>query len=182
MQLVVDNTPYGLLRDLEIRSRNSGALLPKREDKQPTFTGIAFRLGEFILISPLGEIQEILETPVVTFVPHAKRWIRGVANVRGRLLPINDLRLYVGMAQANVATQNRLLIVNRGSITAGLIVDGVIGQRHFFDDERVPTPSLQDHPLAVYLRGRTYRKEGEYWLEIDLQKLISTSQFLQVGE
>ena len=66
-----------------------------------------------------------------TRVPGAKAWIKGLANVRGQLLPIIDLRQFLGSGVTPVTRNTRIVVVNHREIPAGLIVDEVLGFRRF---------------------------------------------------
>jgi chemotaxis signal transduction protein len=72
----------------------------------------------------------------MTRVPGAKLWIKGIANVRGQLLPIIDLRQFLGSGTTPVNRNTRILVVNHREIPAGLIVDEVLGFRRFAADRR----------------------------------------------
>jgi methyl-accepting chemotaxis protein len=68
-------------------------------------------------------------------VPGAKSWVKGLANVRGHLLAVIDLRQFLG-GSATVMTRNtRILVVNHRDIPAGLVVDEVLGFRRFAENE-----------------------------------------------
>jgi twitching motility protein PilI len=55
-----------------------------------------FLLSGENFLAPIGEVAEILKTPRYTMVPGVEPWMRGLANVRGRLLPITDMMMFLG--------------------------------------------------------------------------------------
>ena len=81
-------TPYALLKEIEQRSRGMALGLPQQVEVRRTWSGIGFRIGDLLMVSSLGEISEILVYPPLTRVPQAKPWVKGIANVRGNLLPV----------------------------------------------------------------------------------------------
>ncbi len=79
-------------------------------------------------------MREVLNYPgQLTRVPGAKSWIKGLANVRGALLPVIDLRQYLGSGATPLTRNTRLLVVNHRDVPAGLMVDEVLGFRRFID-------------------------------------------------
>ena len=76
-----------------------------------------------------------IATKNTTRVPGAKSWIKGLANVRGQLLPIIDLRHFLGSGITPITRNTRVLVVNHREIPAGLVVDEVLGFRRFAEGE-----------------------------------------------
>ncbi|WP_227511786.1 chemotaxis protein CheW [Psychrobacter sp. ENNN9_III] len=69
------------------RARSSG----RQGGQVYDWRGIVFEIGGQRLIAPMGEVSEVLAMPEYTSMPLVKSWMLGIANVRGRLLPITDL-------------------------------------------------------------------------------------------
>lgn len=80
-----------LLRGIETATFRHAAPLPLKEDAHPQWQGMGFQVGGLRLVSAMGEIDEILKPPKVAALPGVKSWVLGVANVRGRLIPVVDL-------------------------------------------------------------------------------------------
>src|SRR3546814_12949740 len=85
-------TAFELLLQIDRRCRLLGADLPSPPTHGDSWSGIGFRLGEHWYVAPMGEVSEVLHEPRYTHLPGVKPWVRGVANLRGRLLPLMDLR------------------------------------------------------------------------------------------
>ncbi len=89
---------------------------------------MAFRLSSESFLAAREETREVLSYPsVVTRVPGSKPWIRGIANVRGQLLPVVDLRAYLGGGMTTTNRSTRVLVANHREVPAGLLVDEVLG-------------------------------------------------------
>lgn len=84
-------TPFQLLVDIDQRCRRLAAGLPAQQEAVQSWSGIGFRMGGRFFVAPMGEVGEVLHEPRYTQLPGVKTWVKGVANVRGRLLPIMDL-------------------------------------------------------------------------------------------
>ena len=81
---------------------------------------MAFRLSSENFLVAREETREVLGFPsVVTRVPGAKAWIRGIANVRGTLLPVVDLRAFLGGGVTGTGRSSRVLVANHREVPAG---------------------------------------------------------------
>ena len=110
--------------------------LPQQEQTDEEWVGIGFRLGRLNLVAPLGEVAEILTPLSLSKVPRTKPWVCGIANVRGNLMPIMDLQAYLHDQPASLNRRSRILVVNHNGVYSGLVVDAVLGLRHFSDEQR----------------------------------------------
>jgi twitching motility protein PilI len=116
----------------------------------------------------------------VTRVPGAKLWIRGLSNVRGQLLPIVDLRAFLGSGTTSVTRATRVLIANHRESPAGLVVDEVMGFRRFAESEF----STELPPTLIrcerYLAG-AFKRGAEVWPVFSNRSLLESQQFLQAA-
>src|SRR5690554_4659218 len=87
---------FEMLTELARQSRAVARGLPAQIDARPQWSGIGFTLLGSHFVAPLDEVSEMLEVPSYTHLPGVKPWVRGVANVRGRLLPLFDLAAFCG--------------------------------------------------------------------------------------
>lgn len=76
--------------------------------------------------------------------------------------------------------QSRVLVIQHQGIHAGLVVDEVLGMRHFIADEFSKDISAADATYHKYLNG-SYRQGGYSWVVFDIQKLVETPEFMQVA-
>ena len=116
----------------------------------------------------------------MTRVPGAKRWMLGIANLRGHLLPLVDLKLMLGTGRTSLRRATRVISVNHREIPAGLVVDEVLGFRRFMDNERVGEWPETAVRCDRYLEG-AYQRGEDVWPIFDLYNLIESSAFLQAA-
>lgn len=90
-------TPFQRLLEIDHRCRSLAVGLPSQRQAVQTWGGIGFRMGGRLFVAPMGEVVEVLHEPRQTLLPGVKQWVRGGANVRGRLLPVMDLCGYFGL-------------------------------------------------------------------------------------
>lgn len=172
--------PFALLVEIERRSRAHAAGLPRQTEVKGIWTGIGFRLGAETLVAPLAEVSEILTYPALSRVPMAKPWVKGIANVRGNLLPIMDLQGYLGRGRTPPDRATRALVVHHDGVLAGLLVDEVLGIRHFLEEERTGALPDVDEGVRPYVTY-AFRKGGEHWAIFSLHALAESPRFLQVA-
>ena len=172
-------TPFDLLLGIDQRCRTLAAGLPAQQETQQTWSGIGFRMGERLFVSPRGEVGEILHEPRHTQLPGVKPWVRGVANVRGRLLPLIDLCGFFGEELSAQRKQRRVLVVEHQDVFSGLVVDEVFGMQHF----PVETFSEQVPPLEAAIQPFIYGvfNRAQPWLVFSPQRLAQHEDFLDVA-
>ncbi|MCL5801511.1 MAG: chemotaxis protein CheW [Gammaproteobacteria bacterium] len=173
-------SPVALLRDIDRRSKQHAMGLPRQEEVKKTWSGIAFRLGEALLVAPLMEVREILTYPGLSQVPRAKSWLKGIANVRGNLLPIITLQSFLGRPAPIIGRRSRVLVVQHAGLFAGLVVDEVLGMKHFLEEEYNSAPPADINLAREYLRG-SYKHGEEQWPIFSTHKLVQSPSFLQAN-
>ncbi|BCX71009.1 chemotaxis protein CheW [Pseudomonas izuensis] len=152
-------TAFELLLQIDQRCRLLAADLPSQPTRQDSWSGIGFRLGEHWYVAPMGEVSEVLHEPRFTQVPGVKSWVKGVANLRGRLLPIMDLGAFFsakepGHELSTPRRQRRVLVVEHQEVFAGLMVDEVFGLQHFARDSLEPVPADEaPGPMSAFVEG-----------------------------
>ncbi len=100
--------PFELLRELERRSRAKTVGIASDAPPGREWVGVAFRIGGETFLIAREETREVLGyPPSVTRIPGAKPWIKGLANVRGQLLPLIDLRQFLGSGLTAVGRNTR---------------------------------------------------------------------------
>lgn len=176
--MVESQTAFELLLEIDQRCRSLAAGLPSQETRQQDWTGIGFRMGEQCYVASMGEIAEILHEPRYAVLPGVKPWIKGVANLRGRLLPIMDLCAFFGHELSPLRKQRRVLVVEHQDVFAGLMVDEVFGLQHFAQDSLVPTETLSG-PIAPFIKGRFQREQA--WQVFSPFALAQSQSFMNVA-
>ncbi|MGH8194012.1 MAG: chemotaxis protein CheW [Woeseiaceae bacterium] len=172
--------PFDLLKELERRSRTVHA--GQGGDGLPTeWVGIGFRIGQEQFVAGRREVREVLMLPeTMTRVPGARRWVLGIANLRGHLLPLIDLKMLLGSGRTSLRRATRVISVNHREVPAGLVVDEVVGFRRFmeheFTDKWPPTVVRCDR----YLKG-AYQRGHDSWPVFGLFELVESSSFLQAA-
>lgn len=170
------NRAFETLRDFEKRALIHAVGLPEQAAAQGTWSGIAYRLAGANLVSDISEIVEIMTVPRSTRVPGAQGWMLGIANVRGNLVPIIDLRGFLTGEKTVQDKHTRVLVVPQHGGNVGLLIDEIVGQRHFLDEERSDAGHYAAHMVGRYVE-REYRKGDEFWGTFAVERLTGDPAF-----
>jgi len=173
-------SPYELLLDMERRCRDQAAPLPEREERRTDWRAVAFSLAGRWFIAPLDEVSEILVPTPLTRVPGVRRWVLGLANVRGNLLPVMDLADYLLGQPGGTAKGGRILVVNHSGVLSGLLVDRVSGMRHFLYEERREECPEVPNAVRPYLEG-SVQVGDELWPVFSMHRLAESPLFMHVA-
>jgi twitching motility protein PilI len=143
---------FEALVDYERRSLAHVAGVPEQIEAPGLWRGIGFRVGERVFVSSIHEVNEILSMPpAVTPVPATRNWLLGVANVRGNLIALVDLKQFLLEQRTHVSDRTRVLWVKQQGGGVGLLVDEVLGQRNLTDEQRVDAEGETDERLGRFV-------------------------------
>lgn len=173
--------PFELLAELERRGRAVSAQVSQEGTAGREWVGVALRMAGDLYLVAREETREVLGLPPsLTRVPGAKQWIKGLANVRGQLLPVIDLRHFLGSGTTPITRNTRVVVVNHREIPAGLLVDEVLGFRRFaegeFSGDAPPTVARCER----YLAG-AFRRGNEQWPVLSLRSVLESSAFSEAA-
>lgn len=169
-----------LLQDIERRSRQRVAGLSQQDTMQGAWSGIGFRLADMHFLIPLDHSREVFPVPPqITPVPKSQHWVWGVANLRGDLLPIIDLQLFLQGQSAKIDKRSRVLVINHPDIYSGLLVDEVYGLKHFQQQPEPQQTSLHMN-IRPYLQG-SISQPDKLWYVLDFHKLADDPKFINAA-
>lgn len=169
-----------LLTNLRQGTFEHAAPLPLKERGNSEWQGLGFQVGGVRLVSPMGEISEMLKLPKLASLPVVKPWVMGVANIRGRLIPVIDLHEYLGLATTMPRAQWRVLVVEDNDIVAGFVVEQSLGIQHFLEDSFEETSAEGIEALTPYVRG-AFRHGGRVYYEAHLKMVLRDDKFFDVA-
>ncbi|MEZ5402320.1 MAG: chemotaxis protein CheW [Bryobacteraceae bacterium] len=139
---------------------------------------IIFALAETRYAFPIGNVLELNTVPRVTAVPQAPVWVRGVANLRGEVISVLDLRSLVGLEEAaEYSPKARILVVRAagGDQVAALIVDEVRGTAPFSRDT-LEQPAGQVSDRVAPLLAGVSEHQDQLLNILDVEKLFQTPE------
>lgn len=153
----------------------SGSVEPRR-------VGIGIRIGDHRLVVSADDVEEVLRLPRVTRIPGAKGWLRGLANLRGALMPVIDLHAFLCGESTEPSRASRVLSIKIDEDTlVGLQVDVVLGLKQLPPAPRLDSAGVSPGWLRPYLSG-AFRDEDELWCVFELGRLLATPEFQQAAK
>lgn len=173
-------TPFEVLAEYERRSLVHAAGVPEQIEAPGLWRGIGFRIGDRHFVGSIAEVNEILTLPLLTVVPGAKSWLLGIANVRGNLVPVIDLRDFVGGGRSVPTDATRVLIVRQHGGSAGLLVDEVLGQRSFSEEQLAATVGEADGKYGRFV-GENVQLGDVLWGLFSVAALARSTEFQQAA-
>jgi len=113
---------------------------------------LAFELDNECYALPLSSVGEIMRVPVVTQVPRAPDDVCGIISVRGAVTTLIDLRRKLRRPQTPITARTRILLVDHGGETIGLLVD-TVAQVYRLREDEVELPSVLGAEASAYVMG-----------------------------
>jgi len=136
---------------------------------------VGFRIGRETFGLPIESVREIVRVPEITSVPNAPDYIEGVINLRGRIIPVVDLRKRFHDNSAETTRKNRIVVVELQNRAIGLLVHSAS------EVLRIP-PSEVEAPQNVFQEGELSYITGVGKLNGRLVILLDLSRILERGE
>jgi twitching motility protein PilI len=172
--------PLALLKRMQQEGVQSAPGLPQEVEAAELWSGVGFRLADLMLVSPLDQVSEVLPCPSITLVPGTQPWLKGVANLRGTLMTIVDLPEYFGKPPVFVDDRARVMVMNVPGLNTAVMVNEVVGLRHFDEElERKDLTGLDD-PVVPHLNG-AFLREHVLWGIFDMKRLAENESFRRVA-
>ena len=155
--------------------------LPEETDVPGHWRGVGFGLGGRRLVSAFDEVVEIMRMPQITHVPGTQPWMLGVANVRGTLLPVVDLKQFLEGERTVMHEGQRVLVVRQAGGNVAVLIDQLYGQRSFNDSQKMTTPAFDGESRYGYFIKQVYRVGDNDWGVFSMSMLTRTPEFRQAA-
>lgn len=132
---------------------------------------IAFMIGQQEFCVDIMAVREIRGWTPATPLPHAQKFMRGVINLRGSVLPIIDLSARLGFGMTTPEARHVIIVVRTGAQEVGLLVDAVCDILSVTDDMVQPTPNVASDAVRSFVRG-ILAVEGRMIGMIGLERIL----------
>ena len=121
----------------------------------------------------IGSVREIIRMQDITQVPRTPEFVEGVINLRGKVIPVVDLRKRFGFPEADATKDTRIVVVDIGGQDIGVVVDAVTEVLRIGADAVEPPSSLITTADSEYLLGIA-KLETRLIILLDLQQALSS--------
>lgn len=139
-----------------------------QKDKYLTFT-----LGEELYGIDIRAVIEIIGIMPITKVPEVPAYVQGIINLRGKIIPVVDMRLRFGQEYRPYSDRTCVIIISVNDVLIGLIIDGVSEVLTIPENSIVPPPELKS-VRNRYVKNIGKLSEEKVVLLLDWKKLFST--------
>jgi len=174
----MDQPSFDMLRDMGNRTNANAAPVPVAHAYVEYWHGAAFDVLGTRCVASLKQTRKIVELTPTVPIPGVKYWVRGLANIGGRVLAIADLSAFLSRGSATSHGKQALVISGRG-IHAGLVIDASYGGVRFpAADLRTDLPVAEQ--LQPYVSGVFPSEDGDHAV-FNIEKLLSDTDFMQAG-
>src|SRR5215831_19686870 len=142
---------------------------------------VGFRIGNETYGVKIGSVREIVRVPEITSVPSAPDLVEGVINLRGKIIPVMDLRKRFGQTEIQPDKKNRILVVELENKFVGLIVNAAS------EVLKIP-PSDIEAPGSVFAEGESGyvtgvgKLKGRLIILLDISKLLQRPEYKRLEE
>lgn len=153
---------------LDVDEENSN----KKDEKESKY--LSFPLADSLYGIDIQHVKEVVifsENMKITRVPHMPAFTKGVINLRGKVIPVIDLRLRFLLEEIEYGGRTCFVVVDINGITTGLVVDTVAGVVTFKESDIDPAPELDESAQSKFIYGIGKTKEEVYIL-LNTEKLL----------
>jgi purine-binding chemotaxis protein CheW len=133
---------------------------------------VTFSIGEEEFGVDILSVQEIIRTMEITKVPRAPDFVEGVINLRGKVIPIIDLRKRFGLMSRDHDKHTRIIVIEINNMIVGFVVDSVSEVLRIPADTVEPPPPVVAGLESEYISG-VGKLEDRLLILLDLNRLLS---------
>jgi purine-binding chemotaxis protein CheW len=154
-----------------------------KEEKVETKTGARAKAGKYLTFI-LGEeqygleilkVREIISVMEITEVPQVPTFIKGVINLRGKVIPVIDLRLKFGMSAVEYTRETCIIVVNVNTLLLGIVVDTVAEVLNIDEKDIDPPPTFGSSVNTNFILGMG-KVKGNVKILLDIDMVMSIGE------
>lgn len=146
----------------------------KRQDTE-LLQLVTFSIGDEEFGVDILKVQEIIRTMEITKVPKAPDFVEGVINLRGKVIPIIDLRKRFGMETRGHDKNTRIIVIEINNMIVGFVVDSVSEVLRISADTVEPPPPVVAGVESEYIKG-VGKLADRLLIMLDLDRLLSREE------
>ena len=155
-------------------------LVDDEDDSYQENKYLLFNIGNEMYGINIMIVTDIIELQKITEVPDMPEYIKGVINLRGKVIPVMDLRLRFGMPAREYDDRTCIIIVQVNNASIGVIVDTVAEVKDIFEKDIDAPPNFKkDNTRDRYISGLG-KVDGEVKILLDVQKILDQDEVLKL--
>lgn len=141
---------------------------------------LTFNLGEEVFGLEIKYVTEIIGLQPATKIPEVAEYIKGIINLRGKIIPVIDMRLKFGKEPIEYNDRTCIIVVDTQELVVGLIVDRVSEVLAIDDADVAPPPDIRTGIKNRYIHG-IGKVDGGVKLLLDCKRLLSDDEVQEIS-
>ncbi len=146
----------------------------RNTETEGTMQMVSFQLADEEYGIEINKVREIILVGEITQVPQTPTYVKGLINLRSSVIPIVDLKLRFGLAEAAFTDDTRIVVVNVEGKTIGIIVDAVSEVLRISQEQIAPPPPTVNGMGQEHLVGLA-KLEDRLLILLDIEKILNES-------
>ena len=159
----------------EAMSETHESILPERGEDALMGKYLIFSMGKELYGIEIKNITEIIGMQPVTSMPEMPHYVKGITNLRGKIIPVMDARMRFGMLEKEYDDRTCIIVIEAGGKTTGLIVDRVV-EVITLSEEEISPPLDINGSANRFIKGFG-KAGGKVELLVDCQTLMGNESF-----
>ncbi|PRY96929.1 chemotaxis protein CheW [Marinilabilia salmonicolor] len=155
--------------------------MDKKDNKNISY--LSFRLGDEVFALHVGKVYKILEMTPVTEVPRSPDYMKGVINLRGKVLPVIDTRIKFGMSPTETTKSTCLLVIDaeigEETVMVSMLVDAVQAVMKIEDDKILPPPSIGNRYQSDFILGMT-KVDEKFVMVLNIDAVLTSDDLIDL--
>lgn len=153
----------------------------KTQETEEILQLVSFNIGNEEFGIDILKVEEIIRVISITQIPNSPEFIEGVVNLRGRVIPVINLRTRLGFEKKEFDNQTRVIVVEVSGMTLGFIVDSVREVLRIPKSITEPPPSITAGVNSEYITA-VGKLENRLLILLDLEKVLDLKQKEELSE
>jgi twitching motility protein PilI len=174
----MDQASFDQLSEMAAQIEQRSAPVPVAKKYVEYWHGGAFEVLGVRCVASMKEVRKVVELTPTIPIPGVKHWVRGLANIGGRVLSIVDLAAFLSGGE-QVSKGKQALVVSGRGISAGLVIDNSFGGVKFPANQLSKDTGVAEY-LKPYVSG-VFESDGGDYAVFNLDVLLNDTEFAHAG-
>lgn len=140
---------------------------------------LIFSVGEEKFGIDIRYVKEIISIQPISTLPEVPCYIKGIINLRGKIIPVIDMRLKFRKDEAEYTDRTCIVVIDTQQVLVGLIVDRVAEVLKLEDENIVPPPEFKSDTHSRYISG-IGKEDNNVYLLLDCQQLFANEEIKEI--